>query len=78
MLSCKLKGHEWHAKERSNIIQQDIMGYCLRLYNCECSRCKTTKQMWIYSFKSKIDKICEWTKDDYLPVPTDFIKGELW
>jgi hypothetical protein len=68
-LSCKIFGHDWKIKERSNVIQFDNMGYPLRLFIVECSKCKQSRQEWIDSGKSSKDVVCEWKKDDALPIP---------
>lgn len=41
---CK---HDWHIIERSNILQQDSMGYPLRLFIVKCSKCGKSDQWWI-------------------------------
>ena len=66
---CRVFGHEWHTKERSNVIQYDTMGYPLRLFICECTRCKKTKQLWIDSAECKSDVRLLWTTEDNLPIP---------
>ena len=43
----KCRHHEWIVYERSNAIQQDSMGYPLRLCICRCMRCKKTEQQWL-------------------------------
>lgn len=58
---CKIFGHEWRLKQRSNAIQFDDMGYPLRLYICECKYCKKSKQMmWIDSIDQENDVILQW------------------
>lgn len=54
--------HKWVLAERSNIIQFDGMGYCLRLFVCRCEKCGESTQMWLDSAVSKKDHVCEWTK----------------
>lgn len=44
LFGCK---HNWQITERSNILQQDEMGYPLRLCICKCSKCGKSEQMWI-------------------------------
>lgn len=39
--------HYWHVERRSNILQQDEMGYPLRLFIMKCEICGKYKQMWI-------------------------------
>ena len=68
-LSCKIFGHNWMIKERSNVIQFDGMGYPLRLFITECSKCKRSRQEWIDSSECSTDVVCEWYKDIPLPIP---------
>ena len=44
LFRCK---HDWHVSDISNILQQDSMGYPLRLCIVKCSKCGKTEQMWI-------------------------------
>lgn len=39
--------HNWQITERSNVIQQDDMGYPLRLCILKCSKCGKSEQMWV-------------------------------
>lgn len=39
--------HKWIIKEKSNALQQDDMGYPLRLFVCKCSKCGKQEQRWI-------------------------------
>lgn len=39
--------HDWETTERSNVIQQDDMGYPLRLCIWECSKCGKSDQVWL-------------------------------
>ena len=41
---CK---HEWVFSCKSNAIQQDDMGYPLRLYIFKCVKCGECNQQWI-------------------------------
>lgn len=43
----KCRHHEFIVYERSNAIQQDSMGYPLRLCIFRCARCGKTEQQWI-------------------------------
>lgn len=43
----KCRNHKWKVTERSNIIQQDDMGYPLRLCILECEKCGKPKHMWL-------------------------------
>lgn len=44
LFKCK---HKWELEKRSNMLQQDSMGYPLRLFVLKCSKCGESKQMWI-------------------------------
>ena len=44
LFKCK---HKWELDKRSNMLQQDSMGYPLRLFILQCSKCEESKQMWI-------------------------------
>lgn len=70
-----LCSHNWKLKERSNVIQFDDMGYPLRLFICECSKCGRVEQMWIDSCESKSDVVCEWTKETNILVPPKAYKN---
>lgn len=39
--------HDYQMHQRSNALQQDEMGYPLRLFIFKCSKCGKYKQMWI-------------------------------
>lgn len=39
--------HVWIAHKRSNLLQQDDMGYPLRLFIVKCDKCGKYDQMWI-------------------------------
>lgn len=39
--------HTWQITERSNVLQLDWMGYPLRLFLCQCSKCGKYDQQWI-------------------------------
>ena len=69
MILCILCGHQWNLKERSNVIQFDDMGYPLRLFICECDRCKKNDQMWIDSSECKEDVVLKWTEEENIPIP---------
>ena len=66
---CKVFGHEWMIKQRSNVIQYDDMGYPSRLFTCECEYCMKSEQMWIDSTESKNDVVLQWYDDNYIPIP---------
>ena len=44
MFKCK---HDWKIIERSNALQQDDMGYPLRLVIQKCTKCSKSEQIWI-------------------------------
>lgn len=39
--------HKYRVTERSNALQQDSMGYPLRLCICRCDKCGHSTQEWI-------------------------------
>lgn len=39
--------HDWKITHRSNILQQDDMGYPLRLFICKCTKCGKSEQQWL-------------------------------
>jgi hypothetical protein len=39
--------HDWVITENSNVLQQDSMGYPLRLYISKCTKCGSSRQEWI-------------------------------
>lgn len=39
--------HNWQITERSNVLQQDNMGYPLRLCILKCSKCGKSEQIWM-------------------------------
>ena len=41
---CK---HDWKLAEKSNVLQQDDMGYPLRLYIQKCTKCGKSEQVWV-------------------------------
>lgn len=55
--NCRRKGHDWEVTERSNIIQQDDMGYPLRLCIVTCKRCGKSDQIWLDTNISAIQEI---------------------
>ena len=68
-LSCKMFGHKWMLKERSNVVQFDSMGYPLRLCIIKCSKCNQSRQEWIDSNNCSTDVVCEWYKETPIPIP---------
>lgn len=43
----KVCNHDWKVTERTNVLQQDDMGYPLRLCLIECIKCGESKHRWI-------------------------------
>lgn len=39
--------HRFEVLKRSNVLQQDVMGYPLRLCIMQCLKCGKTKQEWL-------------------------------
>ena len=39
--------HNWEVTERSNVLQQDGMGYPLRLAIVRCTKCGASEQQWL-------------------------------
>ncbi len=68
VVQCIVFGHQWIIKQRSNVIQSDVLGYPLRLCICECKYCKKSKNMWLASTESKDDVVLQWS-DDFIPIP---------
>jgi len=44
LFSCR---HNWKRVCRSNVLQQDDMGYPLRLCLCKCDKCGEYDQQWL-------------------------------
>lgn len=44
LFKCK---HKWEMIYRSNILQQDGMGYPLRLFSFQCTKCGEIRRRWI-------------------------------
>ena len=38
--------HHWEVTERSNVLQQDGMGYPLRLVIVKCTKCGVSEHQW--------------------------------
>ena len=77
-LLCKIFGHKYWVKNRSNVIQFDTMGYPLRLFIVRCDCCGKEKMMWIDSTECKQDVVLKWS-DEYengAPIPPSAIKEE--
>lgn len=53
----KLCSHNYVIKKRSNALQQDEMGYPLRLCICVCSKCGKSTQQWIDTNESALNEI---------------------
>lgn len=54
---CHIKGHDWVVTDRSNVIQQDDMGYPLRLCILKCKRCGKYDQKWLDTNISALDEV---------------------
>ena len=61
--------HNWQITEGSNALQQDYMGYPLRLCICKCSKCGKFDQQWIdvaekclYEIEAGESFLLEWRK----------------
>ena len=54
---CHRKGHDWVVTDRSNVIQQDDMGYPLRLCILKCKRCGKSDQKWLDTNISALDEV---------------------
>lgn len=39
--------HDWKLTEKSNVLQQDDMGYPLRLCIWKCTKCGKSEQVWV-------------------------------
>ena len=39
--------HKWKITHMSNALQQDDMGYPLRLFICECTKCGKSEHQWV-------------------------------
>ncbi len=53
----KMCSHNYVVKERSNALQQDEMGYPLRLCICQCSKCGKSEQKWLDTNESALNEI---------------------
>lgn len=49
--------HDWSIVEKSNAIQQDDMGYPLRLCIFKCSKCGATEQVWIDVAERELEEL---------------------
>lgn len=49
--------HNWEIVKRSNVIQQDEMGYPLRLFICKCSKCGEVNHQWIDVNESELKEL---------------------
>lgn len=61
--------HEWRTTEVSNVLQQDEMGYPLRLCIKRCDKCGESKQVWLDTNESALNELttgksvlCKFTK----------------
>lgn len=53
-MGCK---HDMKVTERSNVLQQDEMGYPLRLVIFECVKCGESDQIWLDVPESELDEL---------------------
>ena len=49
--------HDWSVYARSNALQQDDMGYPLRLCIVVCSKCFKRDQMWLDVSEKALDEV---------------------
>lgn len=49
--------HNWEIVKRSNVIQQDEIGYPLRLFICKCSKCGEISHQWIDVDESELREL---------------------
>lgn len=54
LFKCK---HRWKVVERSNALQQDSMGYPLRLCILKCSKCGKLEQQWLDTSEDALDEL---------------------
>lgn len=53
----KMCSHEYKITERSNALQQDEMGYPLRLCICKCAKCGKSTQQWLDTDESALEEV---------------------
>lgn len=51
---CK---HIWAIYSKSNVLQQDDMGYPLRLCICRCTKCGVSDQKWIDVNEKELEEL---------------------
>ena len=49
--------HDWRVTYVSNVLQQDSMGYPLRLCIVECAKCGKSDQQWFDVSEKRLDEI---------------------
>ena len=49
--------HTWVVDQRSNVIQQDSMGYPLRLFLCRCIKCNKSDQQWLDVDEDELEEL---------------------
>lgn len=54
LFKCK---YIWKVVERSNALQQDSMGYPLRLCILKCSKCGKLEQQWLDTSEDTLDEL---------------------
>lgn len=53
----KACSHNYVVTERSNALQQDEMGYPLRLCICTCTKCGKSEQKWLDTDESALNEL---------------------
>lgn len=53
----KVCSHEYKITKRSNAMQQDEMGYPLRLCICQCAKCGQSAQQWLDTDESALEEV---------------------
>lgn len=56
LFKCKCK-HNWTINLRSNVLQQDDMGYPLRLCICKCLKCGASDQQWLDVNEKELEEL---------------------
>ena len=54
LFRCK---HRLEVVERSNALQQDLMGYPLRLCILKCNKCGKLEQQWLDTSEGALDEL---------------------
>lgn len=53
----KICSHDYKVETRSNALQQDEMGYPLRLCICRCTKCGKSTQKWLDTDIKALDEL---------------------